>query len=145
MREGMPQGPAFEALCGRPIAELRLRYPGVRACGEMVDVLWQRERREAALMLEEYWNELARARPFALFCASRIDPLRGEAYGAGLDRLCRAHTHLVPARDYGELNRAVDEAARCRPRPPSARRASRQRARAAAASPPCAASCAPGG
>ncbi|HET7198353.1 MAG TPA: MEDS domain-containing protein [Burkholderiales bacterium] len=112
MREGMPQWPAFEALCGRAIAELRLRYPGVRACGEMVDILWQRERREAALMLEQYWNELARARPFALFCAYRIDPLRGEAYGAGLDRLCRAHTHLVPARDYGELNRAVDEAAR---------------------------------
>src|SRR3954471_12186603 len=57
---GMPQWTAFHAECGGAIAELKLQYPGVRAYGEMVDVLWQRGERQAAMRLEEYWNELGR-------------------------------------------------------------------------------------
>lgn len=112
MSNGVPQWPAFAAACGRPIAELRLQYPGVRAYGEMVDILWQHGRHAAALTLEEFWNELARARPFALLCGYHIDPLHGASYGAGFERLCRAHTHLVPVRNYARFNEAVDEAAR---------------------------------
>lgn len=112
VRQGRPQWSAFEAVCGGPIAELRLQYPGVRAYGEMVDLLWQEGRRSAALELEEYWNELARPRPFALLCAYRIDPLEGAAYGAGFEHVCRAHSHLIPSPDYAAFNRAVDQAAR---------------------------------
>lgn len=112
MSNGVPHWPAFVAACGRPIAELRLQYPGVRAYGEMVDLLWQQDRCSAALALEDYWNELARARPFALLCGYRIDPLQSASYGSGFERLCRAHSHLVPVRDYAGFNEAVDEAAR---------------------------------
>jgi hypothetical protein len=112
MREGAPQWPAFEAQCGGAIAELRLQYPGLRAYGEMVDLLWQQGQRAAALRLEEYWNELGRLRPFALLCAYRMDPLDGAAYGGGLELVCKAHTHLIPARDYAAFNRAVADAAR---------------------------------
>jgi hypothetical protein len=38
-----------------------------------------------------------------------MDPLRGDTY-AGLESICRCHTHLIPARDYGELNEAVRQA-----------------------------------
>ena len=107
-----PQWIAFEAVCGAPIAELRLQYPGVRAYGEMVDILWQEGRRRAALHLEEYWNELARPRPFALLCAYGIDPLDGAAYSAGFEHVCRAHSHLIPSPDCAAFNQAVDRAAR---------------------------------
>lgn len=112
MRGGAPQWSAFEATCGRPLEELRLQYPGVRVYGEMVDILWQDRRRDAALQLEEYWNELGRLRPFALLCAYAIDPLDSAAYGGAFHRVCHAHTHLIPARDYVGFNQAIDEAAR---------------------------------
>ena len=112
LREGCPQWNAFEAACGGPLAELRLQYPGVRAYGEMADILWQDGRRSAALQLEEYWNELARLRPFALLCTYRIDPLDGAAYSAGFEQVCKAHSHLIPAPDYAAFNQAVDQAAR---------------------------------
>lgn len=112
MAQEHPQWNAFEAVCGAPIAELRLQYPGVRAYGEMVDMLWQEGRRRAALQLEEYWNELARPRPFALFCAYRIDPLDGAAYSAGFEHVCRAHSHLIPSPDCAAFNQAVDLATR---------------------------------
>src|SRR5688500_10931806 len=60
MANGMPQWQPFRESIGGLIAELRLRYPTVRAYGEMVDVLWQRGEREAAIRLEQYWNELGR-------------------------------------------------------------------------------------
>ena len=78
----------------------------------MVDILWQEGRRRAALQLEEYWNELARPRPFALFCAYRIDPLDGAAYSAGFEHVCRAHSHLIPSPDCTAFNQAVDLATR---------------------------------
>src|SRR3954469_21526995 len=69
MSAGAPEWHAFHAFVGGAIAELRLQYPAVRAYGEMVDILWQRGERDAAIRLEGYWNELARLQTFSLFCA----------------------------------------------------------------------------
>ena len=43
--------------------------PSLRAYGEMVDVLWRRGEKSAALRLEELWNELQARRSFTLLCA----------------------------------------------------------------------------
>src|SRR6185436_10259989 len=69
MRDGMPQWTPFHEVVGGTIAETRLHFPVVRAYGEMVDILWQQDRRDAAIRLEEYWNDLARLQTFSLFCA----------------------------------------------------------------------------
>jgi hypothetical protein len=107
---GMPDWQTFHALIGGRIAELRRSFPGVRAYGEMVDLLWQRGERDAAMRLEEFWNDLARLQSFSLLCAYAIDPLDPAAYAGPLECLCRVHTHLIPTRDYGRLNQAVVEA-----------------------------------
>ena len=112
MVNGVPNWQAFRASIGGLIAELRLRYPTLRAYGEMVDVLWQRGEREAAIRLEEYWNELGQLQTFALFCAYRMDPLDGALYGGPLESVCRVHSHLVPARDQQRIDAAVHEASR---------------------------------
>jgi hypothetical protein len=109
MTNGMPAWGPFHSLIGGAIAELRLKYPAVRAYGEMVDVLWQRAEREAAIRLEEYWNEIGRLQTFSLFCAYRIDALDARAYG-GLESVCKAHTHLIPTRDYERFDEAVRDA-----------------------------------
>jgi hypothetical protein len=112
MANGMPQWGAFREVIGGLIAKLRLRHPTVRAYGEMVDVLWQRGEREAAIRLEEYWNELGQLQTFSLLCAYRMNPLDGALYGGPLESVCRAHSRLVPARDQQRIDDAVQEASR---------------------------------
>lgn len=112
MRDGMPDWTAFHAEVGGAIAALRLEYPAVRAYGEMVDVLWRRGRRDAAIRLEEQWNELMRLQTFSLLCAYCMDPLDAASYGGPLECVCQVHTHLIPARDYGRLDEAVAQATR---------------------------------
>lgn len=111
MADGMPQWKAFHEVIGGLIAQVRLQYPSVRAYGEMVDILWQQGDRDAAIRLEEYWNELTRLQTFSLFCAYRMDNLDAGAY-SGLEHVCKNHTHFIPARDYQQFNEAVGAASR---------------------------------
>ena len=110
MIDGVPSWNAFRETVGGLIAELRLRYPTVRAYGEMVDVLWQRGERGAAIRLEQYWNELGQMQTFSLFCAYRMNPLDGALYGGPLESVCRVHSHLIPGGDQQRLDDAVHEA-----------------------------------
>ena len=110
MVNGMPEWTAFHQGIGGAIAELRLQYPTVRAYGEMVDILWQRGERDAAIRLEEFWNEIGRLQTFSLLCAYAMDPLESESYGGALESVCRCHSHLIPARDYARFNDAVTDA-----------------------------------
>jgi hypothetical protein len=111
MVDGMPEWTAFREAVGGLIAQVRLHYPTVRAYGEMVDILWQQGQREAAIRLEEYWNELGRLQTFSLFCAYAMDPLDAKNY-SGLDSVCKVHTHFIPTRDGEKLTAAVSEASR---------------------------------
>ena len=107
---GMPEWQSFRTLIGGVIAKLRLEYPTVRAYGEMVDLLWQRGEREAAIRLEEFWNDLAGLQTFSLLCAYYMDNLEQAAYSGPLDCICRVHSHLIAVRDYKRFNEAVVEA-----------------------------------
>ena len=107
---GMPDWQTFHALIGGVIARLRLEYPNVIAYGEMVDVLWQRGERDAAIRLEEFWNDIAKLQTFSLLCAYYIDNLDAAAYAGPLECVCKVHTHLIPTRDYEKFNQAVIEA-----------------------------------
>jgi len=111
MVDGMPEWTAFHRACGGAIAELRLQHPAVRAYGEMVDILWQRGQRPAAIRLEEFWNELGRLQTFSLLCSYALDPLAPESYGGALESVCRCHRHLIPTRDYTRFNEAVLQSA----------------------------------
>jgi hypothetical protein len=109
---GMPDWQTFHALIGGVIAKMRLDYPSVRAYGEMVDVLWQRGERDAAIRLEEFWNDLAKLQTFSLLCAYQMDNLDAAAYKGPMECVCKVHTHLIPARDYERFNKAVIEASK---------------------------------
>jgi hypothetical protein len=112
MTHGSCDWQAFHQVCGGVIAEMRLQYPTVRAYGEMVDVLWQDGMRDEALKLEEFWHRLGKLQTFSLLCAYQIDNLDSNAYGGALECVCKAHTHLIPARDYARFNQAVNEASK---------------------------------
>ena len=69
----------------------------VRAFGEMVDVLYRDGHPEAALRLEELWNELASTRAFSLLCAYPIGNFYKETHADSFDSICDRHSDVYPA------------------------------------------------
>jgi MEDS: MEthanogen/methylotroph, DcmR Sensory domain len=108
----LPSPSRFERLIAATIDGVAARFPDrtLRAFGEIVDVLQRDGRPEAAIALEELWNELAETRKFALLCGYEIDIFDAKLQ-AGLVRevICR-HTHARPAADNARLAAAVDAA-----------------------------------
>jgi hypothetical protein len=82
----------------------------LRAYGEMVDLLWQEGRLEAAMRLEACWQGLMRKRPFSLMCGYKVSVLDKFEDAAALERICACHTALIPAFDPARLEAAVDRA-----------------------------------
>ena len=84
------------------ITRARQAFPRarLRAYGEMVDLLWKDGRRDAALALEELWNRLAAVESFAVLCAYEMSGFPAEADGPMFDRICAAHTRVVPTESF---------------------------------------------
>ena len=95
MVNGTPDQAKFKAAIGGVLAELggAPRPRIIRAYGEMVDILWRRGQRDAAIHLEVLWNELAMSHPFSLLCgysqAHVTTPL-------AVKNVCNQHTHVLP-------------------------------------------------
>jgi hypothetical protein len=87
-------------------------FPGkhVRAFGEMVDLLSREGRGEAAIALEELWNDIGRRRDFSLLCGYHLNVFDRASQAGLLPQVCRTHSHVLPALDPARLTRAVDQA-----------------------------------
>lgn len=74
----------------------------VVAYGEMVDLLWQSGRQQAAIRLEQIWNELLKQHPIRLLCgyAARIFGAEDHAL---LDGVCTEHSLCIPSPAYAGL------------------------------------------
>ena len=72
----------------------------IRAYGEMVDVLWRDGNPEAAIRLEELWNNLGRRYPFSLLCAYPIGNFYKESDRRLFGDVCATHSAVVPAESY---------------------------------------------
>ncbi len=99
MLDDRPSADAFESTVGTLIRELlikRSQQTLIRAYGEMVDVLWQEGKPDAAIRLEVLWNRLADRYGFALLCGYSI----GHFYRQTdrFEDVCRQHAHVVPPR-----------------------------------------------
>ena len=107
--DGSPSAIEFERLVGALFDQVAARFPErrIRAFGEMVDLLCERGRPEAANALEELWNAMARRRTFSLLCGYHLDVFDRAAQIATLPGVCRAHSHVRPAHDPERLARAV--------------------------------------
>ena len=99
--DGEVDAQRFDAEILPLLQRAELRSPGgvTRAYGELVDVLWRRGDRDAALRVEELWNDLARTHRFALLCGYAMGPFCGTTGSAGYEAVCAAHTHVVPDAD----------------------------------------------
>jgi signal transduction histidine kinase len=87
----------FRTLVSPVIARSAARKPGgIRAYGEMVDLLSRRGNTDAAIEIEELWNEVSREQPISMLCGYHMGSFRDATHTASLDRICRAHTRVRP-------------------------------------------------
>jgi hypothetical protein len=98
MVEGMPDGDLFRSCVGGIIEQARAgrEHLSIRAFGEMVDLLLKDGRPEAALRLEQLWNEVGRNYGFALLCAYSIANLYREEHWRYFRKICDQHLELPP-------------------------------------------------
>ncbi|HJR08763.1 MAG TPA: ATP-binding protein [Pyrinomonadaceae bacterium] len=106
MSGAQPDALHFADVVGRIIAGASAGRQRVRIFGEMVALLWAEGNCDAAIRLEELWNELHRKRTFSLFCAYPMHGFNGESFAAGLGDVCTTHTRVIPAESYTALTDA---------------------------------------
>lgn len=98
MEGGLPNRELFFATVGSVFERLLAKryYLVVRAFGEMVDVLFKDGNAEGAVLLEQYWNELANQYKYSLLCGYSMENFLHEAGVAGFRRVCDHHTRALP-------------------------------------------------
>jgi hypothetical protein len=109
---GHPDAARMEASLGRLLGVLAPRSAAVRIYGEMTDLLWQDGRLDDALALEELWNGLIYRNRATLLCTYRLDAFDAAHHGGTLQRICRSHSHVLPATDVARFAAAVNAAVR---------------------------------
>jgi len=99
MVDGRPDAERFRSVIGSLLLRFSSNAGGVRAYGEMVNVLWKDGLTAVALRLEQLWNDLLRDFEFSLYCAYQVDIFDGRVAMADLNAVLCNHTHLLPGSD----------------------------------------------
>src|SRR2546427_6106022 len=86
----------IEGLIDRVAAPATGRPQRIYAFCEMVAVLCAQGRSDAAIRLEELWNDLAQSRSFSLCCGYPMN-LFSAGHAAPFMRICAQHSHVFPA------------------------------------------------
>jgi len=97
LRNGLPTKETFDASVGVHVAALAERHGHVRAFGEIVSVLWGRGKQQAAMRLEELWNDALGYSPLSLICGYSLRGARPPVDAAGQKRIMSVHSRLIAA------------------------------------------------
>lgn len=110
--DAQPNWKLFDLSVGEMVRELNSRAgsAGLRAYGEMVDILWNRGMQSAAIQLEAFWNRLLTTYSFSLYCAYSVDVFAEGFHPKQVGALLASHTHLLPTGADGALQEALDRA-----------------------------------
>ena len=103
MLDGWPEPARFAEVVGSVVARAGAGARRVRIYGDMVAHLWAEGNQQAALRLEELWNELGKTHSFSLFCAYPMQGFGGEAQTTPLTHVCGTHSRVIPAESYTTL------------------------------------------
>jgi hypothetical protein len=105
--DGWPDAARFAKLMGDIVTQAQAASEGgnsrVVAFGEMVSLLWAQGKREAAIYLEQLWNDLAKTHSFSLRCAYPIGSFGSEADSEPFLKVCAEHSSVIPSESYTEL------------------------------------------
>jgi hypothetical protein len=98
MVDGRPDTDLFHRHVGRQLQQMRADTDPkmrLRVFGEMVDLLWGSGNFDAAIRLEDLWNELAAGTGLSLLCAYHMDNLFKERLLPRFQSLCIRHDRVV--------------------------------------------------
>lgn len=103
MEGALPSRELFQATVGSVFERLlnKRSYLTIRGYGEMVDLLWQDGNADAAILLEQLWNDLADRYAYSLLCGYSFDNFLKEGGIDGFRRVCTHHTHALPLDSQG--------------------------------------------
>jgi PAS domain S-box-containing protein len=104
MIDGSPDARWFADTVGDVVAQVAESGRRVRAFGEMVALLWAGGNRDAAIRVEELWNELGKSHRFALMCGYPMSGFSLADDDAPLGGVCACHTRVVPAESYAAIS-----------------------------------------
>lgn len=91
-RGGSPDPDFFDDYVSKALATLAARGPRVRAYGEMVDILAERDELRDAITLEGFWNVAAERVPLYLFCGYSAAHFVSDTTHRALRDICEAHS-----------------------------------------------------
>ena len=112
MVDGWPDEARFAEVIGgvlkRVTSSVKGTQPRVAAFGELVALLWADGKGEAAIRLEQLWNDLAQKHSFYLHCAYPMSGFARSQDGDPILKICAEHSHVIPAESYTELGTEPD-------------------------------------
>jgi len=110
MRGKWPDPELFKGTISPVLARASMAAPRrlISAFGEMVAVLCAEGNAEAAVRLEQLWNEVAEGYSLSLLCAYPISGFDREHHADALSRICAEHSHVIPAESYSALVKEED-------------------------------------
>jgi PAS domain S-box-containing protein len=113
MRGGMPDPILFrqslEPIFLQARASLRRGTLPVVAFGEMVALLCEENRYEAAFQLEQIWNGFAREMNIVLRCAYPMALFAEPGKETWYQRVCSEHSGVIPSESFTRLNHAEEQ------------------------------------
>ncbi len=108
MVEGRPVDSSFRDTIGAVLDRASEGGHRVHVYGEMVALLWDDGNVDAAMALEDMWNDLGVVRPFELLCAYPMTSFADAASAPGFAHICSQHTTVIPSEGYSLLTDASD-------------------------------------
>jgi len=113
--DGWPDAALFTEVVGSVLSRATIAVEGknsrISAFGEMVALLWAQGNAEAAVRLEQLWNNLARRYSLSLRCAYPMSAFDREDHSQWFLKICAEHSHVIPVESYSAL---IDEGQRLR-------------------------------
>jgi signal transduction histidine kinase len=107
MLDGRPDAALFTEIIGGVLGQAAAaavgKIPRVAAFGEMVALLWAQGNAQAAVRLEQLWNQLAQTFPLFLRCAYPMSGFHREDHGESFQQICAEHSHVIPVESYTAL------------------------------------------
>jgi PAS domain S-box-containing protein len=100
MVQGSPDEKLFDRVIGGLVTKATNGHGRLRAFGEMVAILSGEQNHEAAIKLEELWNELGRKHSFSLLCAYPMRQFCGATNGEIFGHICNAHSTVLPTETF---------------------------------------------
>jgi signal transduction histidine kinase len=108
MQDGWPDEDRFNHVVGGIVAKAQACsgsvQPRAAIFGEMVALLWADGKADAAIRVEQLWNELARTKSFSLFCAYPMSGFDREEDAGLLLKVCNEHSAVIPTEGYMDLS-----------------------------------------